>query len=111
MSNKFLNKQRRFFIENIAKFCDKCGTEYHVNDVQIIQEQKSSAIIHFSCQNCKSSNIANIVSPIGFSSRIPMNSDLSVNEFRDFISKETISLDDILEVYMHFEKNRGSIKL
>ena len=111
MSNKFLNKQRRFFIENIAKFCDKCGTEYHVNDVQIIQEQKLSAIIHFSCKNCKSSNIANLVSPLGFSTRIPMNTDLLVHEFSSFISKETISVDDILEVHIHFEKNKGCIKL
>ena len=111
MFKKSLNAQRKFFIENIAKFCDKCGKAYNLNDVQIIQEKKSSAIIHFSCRNCKSSNIANLVSPMGFTTRIPINSDLSINEFPDFASKETISVDDILEVYIHFEKSKGCIKL
>ncbi len=111
MSEKSLEKQKKFFIENIARFCDKCGERYHFNDVQIIQEKKSSAIIHFSCRNCKSSNIANLVSPMGFTTRIPINSDLSIQEFPLFASKETVSLDDILEVHVQLEENKGCIKL
>ncbi len=108
---KSLNTQRRFFIENVAKFCDKCGQPYNLDDVQIVQEQNSSAIIHFSCKKCKSSSIANLVSPMGFITRIPINSDLSFNEFANFASKDTVSLDDILEVYLHFEKHKGCIEL
>jgi hypothetical protein len=106
-----LNTQRKFFLENVAKFCDKCGQPYNLDDVQIIQEQSSSAIIHFSCKNCKSSSIANLVSPMGFVTRIPVNSDLNINEFPTFSSKDTVSLDDILEVYLQFEKKKGCIQL
>ena len=108
---KTVDKQKKFFIEKIAKFCDKCGNPYHADDVQIIQEKNSSTIIHFSCRNCKSSNVANLVSPMGFTTRIPMNSDLTVKEFPKFASKETISLDDVLEVYVCFEESKGCLKI
>jgi hypothetical protein len=108
---KSLTAQQKFFIEKIAKFCDKCGEAYHLDDVQIIQENKSSTIIHFSCRNCKSSNIANIVSPMGFTTRIPVNSDLTLDELSKASSKETVSLDDILDVHMCFEENDGCIKI
>lgn len=109
--NKSIRKQKRFFIDKIAKFCDKCGSSYHLDDVQVIQEKGSSAIIHFSCRNCKSSNIANLVSPVGFTTRIPLNSDLTVNEFSKFASGDTVSLDDVLEVYVCFEESGGCIKI
>jgi len=108
---KDTDKQKKFFIEKIAKFCDKCGSPYHLDDVQIIQEKSSSTIIHFSCRNCKSSNVANLVSPMGFTTRIPMNSDLTVDEFSKFASGETISLDDILEVHVCFEDSEGCVKI
>ncbi len=111
MLDKHIIKQRKFFIEKIAKYCDKCGHSYHLDDVQIIQQNNSSTIIHFSCRNCKSNNIANLVSPTGFTTRIPLNTDLKIKEFSSIASKETVTLDDILEIHMHFEKNKGCIKL
>ena len=108
---KSINKQKRFFIDRIAKFCDKCGSPYHLDDIQIIQEKNSSTIIHFSCRNCKSSNIANLVSPMGFTTRVPMNSDLTIDEVPKFASRETVSLDDVLEVHVCFEEGKGCIKI
>ncbi len=111
MLNKSLRKQKRFFIDRIAKFCDKCGSPYHLSDVQVIQEKGSSTIIHFSCRNCKSSNVASLVSPMGFTTRIPLNSDLTVDEFPKFASGDIISLDDVLEVYICFEDSKGCVKI
>ncbi len=111
MTEKNIEKQKQFFIEKIAKFCDKCGASYHLDDVQVIQEKNSSTIIHFSCQNCKSNNIANLVSPMGFSTRIPINCDLSVKEFPKFASQDPISLDDVLEVHLCFEDSKGCIRI
>jgi hypothetical protein len=111
MIKKSITQQQKFFLEHVAKFCDKCGKAYHLDDIQIIQEKKSSMIIHFSCRYCKSSNIANLVPPIGLTTRIPINSDLSLNEFSKFTSKEMISLDDILDVHLKLEKNKGQVQL
>ena len=45
---------RQFFIDAIAKFCDKCGTPYTINDIRVVRDTNFSSIIHFSCSNCKS---------------------------------------------------------
>jgi len=55
---KDLNDKKQFFIDTIAKFCDKCGHPYSVEDLEIIQDTDISSIIHFSCPNCKSNHIA-----------------------------------------------------
>lgn len=111
MIKKSITEQQKFFLEHVAKFCDKCGRPYNLNDIQIIQEKESSVIIHFSCKYCKSSNIANLVPPMGLTTRIPINSDLSLNEFSTFTSQDTISLDDILEVHLTLEKDKGNVEL
>ncbi|KKR05526.1 MAG: hypothetical protein UT34_C0002G0033 [candidate division WS6 bacterium GW2011_GWF2_39_15] len=94
-----------FFIEAIARFCDKCGTPYSVDNLQIIQDNDFSSIIHFSCNNCKSRHIATFVKPIGVSSRMPVNSDLSVDEIAKFAKYNEVPADDILSVYTLLSKN------
>lgn len=93
----------RFFIESIAKFCDKCGSPYSVDDLRIIQESEVSSIIHFSCRNCKSRHIATFLRPVGVSSRMPVNTDLSIDEISALTKGKEISMDDILEVYTLLE--------
>jgi len=102
-NNTFGNKE--FFLNALAKFCDKCGTAYSPEDINIVQNTGVSAIIHFSCHNCKSKNLATYVFPIGMSSRSPLNVDLSFEEIKKFASQNKVSLEDILEVYTQLKKN------
>jgi hypothetical protein len=95
----------KFFIESIAKFCDKCGTPYSTEDLRIIQESEVSSIIHFSCTNCKSRHIATFLRPVGVSSRMPINTDLTVEEIGVFTKKKEIPVDDILEIYTLLSEN------
>jgi len=98
LDNPIENK-KQFFIDTIAKFCDKCGSAYKPDDLNIIQENGMSTIIHFSCSNCKSGHIANFVIPLGMATRMPVNTDLSPAEVYDFSQQGKVSADDILEVY------------
>lgn len=102
--NSILEK-KQFFLDSVAKFCDKCGTAYKIEDVNIIQNTGVSVIIHFSCHNCKSKNIATFVSPLGISNRVPVNTDLTVKEIQKFAIKGQVSLEDILEVYLYLKQN------
>jgi hypothetical protein len=102
--NNILDK-KQFFLDSVAKFCDKCGTAYLIEDVNIIQNTGVSVIIHFSCHSCKSNNIATFVSPLGISNRVPVNTDLGVREIQKFSSKGQVSLEDILEVYTYLKRN------
>jgi hypothetical protein len=98
-------EKKQFFLDSVAKFCDKCGTAYNTDDVNIIQNSGVSVIIHFSCHSCKSRNIATYISPLGMSNRVPINADLSVDEIKKFAKKREVSLEDILEVYTQLKKN------
>lgn len=113
MVTKGLNKNKRkdlsdslnFFIEAIAKFCDKCGSPYSVDNLQIIKDNEFSSIIHFTCNSCKSRHIATFLKPMGVSSRMPINSDLSVEEIGRFSQSESVAVDDILSVYSLLSKD------
>ena len=91
--------KKRFFIENIAKYCDKCGNEYIEDDIQIVQETNFSSIVHFSCESCKSNHIATFVKPMGISSRMPINTDLSIQEIAKFAKYEKVSSNVVLKLY------------
>lgn len=100
-----LLEKKQFFIDTIARFCDKCGTAYTVEDVNIIQNTGVSSIIHFSCHNCKSKHIATYIAPLGISNRVTVNTDLSVKELKRFAFEKQISTQDILEIYTCLKEN------
>ncbi|MCD4811059.1 hypothetical protein K8R14_00425 [bacterium] len=98
-------EQKQYFIETIAKFCDKCGNAYSINDLEIIQETSISSIIHFSCMNCKASHIATFLKPMGISNRMPVNTDVGVEEIKGVMAKEGVSTDEILDLYLFLKEN------
>jgi hypothetical protein len=102
--------QKQYFIDTIAKFCDKCGKPYSIDDVEIIQETPISSIIHFSCSNCKASHIATFLKPMGVSNRVPVNTDLEVEEIKKFANRKETSVDEILELYLYL-KNKSKVKV
>ncbi|HPQ79067.1 MAG TPA: hypothetical protein PLG47_01280 [Candidatus Dojkabacteria bacterium] len=103
-------QRKQFFIDSIARFCDKCGTPYTVDDINIVQNTGMSTIIHFSCHNCKSKHIATLVSSLGVTQRVPLNTDLDETEISRFLSKKSFTTQDILDVYEELKKQR-SIKI
>jgi len=103
-------QRKQFFIESIARFCDKCGTPYTVDDLNIVQNTGASTIIHFSCHNCKSKHIATLVSPLGVTQRVPLNTDLVEEELQTFLQYKTITNQDVLDVYDEL-KTEKSLKL
>lgn len=98
-----LNDKLKFYIDAIARFCDRCGSPYSTSDVQIVQDNGMSAIIHFSCSNCKSRHLATFLKPIGVSSRTPINTDLNISEISKFANNKEIQNDDILDIYISLE--------
>ncbi len=108
--NENRNEQKQYFIDTIAKFCDKCGNSYSIDDLEIISETPISSIIHFSCKNCKASHIATFLKPMGISNRMPVNTDLGIDEIRKFSTKDETSTDEILDLYMYL-KSQDSVKV
>lgn len=94
-----LYNKKQFFIDTVAKHCDKCGSLYSPTDLNIVQENGLATIIHFSCSKCKSSHIANFVMPLGLASRVPVSTDLAPAEVVDFSRQGKVSVDDVLMLY------------
>ncbi len=99
-------QRKQFFIDSIARFCDKCGTPYTVDDINIVQNTGMSTIIHFSCHNCKSKHIATLVSPLGVTQRVPLNTDLEESEISRFLPQKGFSTQDVLDVYEELKKQK-----
>jgi hypothetical protein len=120
IKNKKLNKpdgkddkdkeqQKHFFIENVARFCDKCGKPYDLSDVEILQSNDYSTIIHFSCKNCKARHLATFVRPLGISSRMPVNTDLSIEEIKKFAGKKSVSSNSVIDVHELLKQDKITI--
>ncbi|MBN1618110.1 hypothetical protein JW887_02085 [Candidatus Dojkabacteria bacterium] len=91
--------KKKFFLEHVAKYCDKCGTAYQPENLEILQNNNYSTIIHFFCENCKASQMATFIQPLGVSSRMPVNTDLVIDEISSFSQKSGISSNEILDVH------------
>ena len=102
--------QKQYFIDTIAKFCDKCGSPYSIGDLEIIQETPISSIIHFACSNCKASHIATFLKPMGISNRVPINTDLGIEEIKNFAKRTETSAEEILELYLYL-KSYGKVRV
>ncbi len=110
LNKNSLDEKKIFFIDTIAKFCDKCGQPYSSDDLEIIQDTNISSIIHFSCSNCKSNHIATFFKPVGISNRMPVNTDLDIEEIGNFASMKETSAEEILDLYLYLkEKEKVTI--
>ncbi len=99
-------ERKQFFIDSIARFCDKCGTPYILDDINIVQNTGTTTIIHFSCHNCKAKNIATFISPLGVSQRVPVSTDLESEEIKKFITKKEITPEELLELHKSLKKSK-----
>ena len=97
--NKSGTDEKRFFIENVARYCDKCGRAYEADDVEILQQTEYSVIIHFGCPRCKARHLATFIKPLGITSRVPVNTDLGIDELSRFAGKRSVSSNDVLDVH------------
>ncbi len=107
-NNNSTLEEKQFFIDSVSRFCDKCGTAYTPDDVNIVQNTGATTIIHFSCSNCKARHIATFIRTLGLSQRVPVNTDLAVDEIKKFSRMKEISLQEILNMYTLLKKNSAA---
>jgi len=91
-----LDSLRAFFLENVSKFCDKCGTGYLSDNIDVVSETHSSVIIQAECGNCKSIYMAHIVKPLQMTKKIPIRLDIPHTKLRDYYELGPISSDELL---------------
>lgn len=106
--NNSTQEEKQFFIDSISRFCDKCGTAYTPDDVNIFQNTSTTTIIHFSCSHCKAEHIATFIKSLGLSQRVPVNTDLNVDEIKKFAEMKEISLQEVLNMYTLLRKSSAT---
>lgn len=91
------NNISKFFLDNVSKYCDKCGTEYNVDDISIVSESISLVIIQAQCHNCKALYMAQINKPLQMAKKIPLRLDIPAADIKKYFDKGQISTDELLE--------------
>ena len=93
-----LDSFRSFFIENVSKFCDKCGTAYKVDNIDIVSESMASVIIQAQCDNCKGIYMAHVIKPLQMTKKIPIRLDIAPSLLHDYYLLGPISSDELLSM-------------
>ncbi len=82
----------------ISKYCDKCGSEYHRENMNVLKKFENLYIVHMYCDNCKTSTITYVANHIGINNKITLVSDLSKNEIEKLSKASAITSNDILDI-------------
>jgi len=87
---------RVFFIENVSKFCDKCGTAYKPDNINIVSESLASVIIQAQCDNCKGIYMAHVIKPLQMTKKIPIRLDIAPALLHPYYLLGPITSDELL---------------
>lgn len=87
---------RAFFIENVSKFCDKCGTAYKSDNIDVVTESNASVIIQAQCDNCKGIYMAHVIKPLQMTKKIPIKLDIAPAMLHPYYVLGPISSDELL---------------
>src|SRR5690349_20496783 len=89
---------RAFFIDNVSKFCDKCGTAYKPDNIDIVSESNASVIIQAQCDNCKGIYMAHVIKPLQMTKKIPIRLDVAPAMLHPYYILGPISSDELLSL-------------
>jgi hypothetical protein len=93
------DETKDYFLESIAKFCDRCGTSFNRESVNIVKRAAGQVLLHIKCAKCSASYLASFIRQMGISSRTPFQTDLTIDELKVFSSFDAVSSNEVLDVH------------
>ncbi len=95
--------EKKYILENLQKTnCYKCGTSLEGAKVVTITEAPVALVAHAVCAICKAESMVTIT-PAG-SGAVPVQSDLTGEEFKKFMGAKAVSYDELLDVHLILKK-------
>ena len=95
--------ERKQIEEHLAKtFCYKCGASLDGAKLIPISEIPLALIAHVVCPKCQAESMVTIT--VGGSGVMPLTSDLTGSEMKDFIGLSSTSYDEILDLHKMLKK-------
>lgn len=86
----------------LPQFCDKCGTRYMQENIEMISQQQDKFTCKIQCGHCGNGFIMSINSPFPgayAARRDPFRSEISSTEIKKFMAFDKIRPDDIISVF------------
>ena len=97
--------EKKFILENLQKtYCYRCGTSLEGAKLITITEAPIAMVAHAVCTICKAESMITIT-PAG-SGIVPVQSDLSGEEFKKFIGAKAVSYDELLDLHLVLKKKK-----
>jgi len=104
--NGFEHELKDFFVDNIAQYCDKCGTAYRQNDITLLESNQVNMIIQATCHKCHNMHLATVVRQAGISTKIHVKLDIKPTDVPAKMSMGMISADEILAFHTHLREHK-----
>ncbi len=90
----------------LIKQCPVCANNYEAQKIKIVDFTESGVLVHFFCEICQSSLLAQITEmPFGIVGSA-MLTDLAAHEVNKFKNSGPVTIDDVIEVYQKL-RNKG----
>lgn len=95
--------EKKFILENLQKtYCYRCGTSLEGAKLITITEAPIALVAHAVCSICKAESMITIT--MAGSGIVPVQSDLTGEEFKKFIGAKAVSYDELLDVHLALKK-------
>jgi hypothetical protein len=96
---------KKLIKEHLLKtFCYRCGSSLDGANIVPISEMPVAVTAHVTCPNCKAESMITIT--LGGSGVLPVTTDLMPEEIKEFIGKQPISSDDLLDLHTVLKKGK-----
>ncbi len=103
------NKDLKDILDMIPLYCDKCGAYQDKGMVELIDKNENLTIVYLMCDNCLTKSIFYVVKPLNnMINKYRLNIDLDSSEIKQFAGKDSISSDDILNMFKFTKDDRYS---
>ena len=103
MANINIKQQEEDGLNNysayIPPYCEKCGTMYDKNKLELIDKNSNMTVVYIMCDTCNMKNIFYIVKPLNIINRARLVVDLDIDEIKKFAGSRRVDTDDILNIF------------
>ena len=97
--------EKKFITENLQKtLCHKCGSNLSGAKLVTITEAPIALIAHAICPICSAESMVTITS--AGSGSMPIQSDLTGEEFKKFVGLKPLNYDELLDLHLALKKEK-----
>jgi malate/lactate dehydrogenase len=94
----------------IPNYCDKCGSRYDRDDLEIVNQEMGTVTCRLDCKKCGNSYVMHISNPVDgmlAAKKANIKTDITADEMRKFSEVDKIDNEEILDVFIALKAVRN----